>query len=70
MINFNVKMTEQEASTFIDFVTKNTSLTNKITNSIYFSGMRKGIFIGIAAVATGFYAYVTCCAVKNIRNKK
>ena len=50
MIRFNVKLTEAEASNFVDILTKNPVLINKITDSVYFYGVRKGIVIGALSV--------------------
>ena len=70
MIRFNVKLTEAEASNFVDILTKNPVLINKITDSVYFHGVRKGIAIGALSVVLGFNAYIWCLALKQMRKQK
>ena len=38
MIKFDVKLTEAEVSNFVDILTKNPVLINKVTDSVYSSG--------------------------------
>ena len=70
MIRFNVKLTEAEASNFVDILTKNPVLLNKITDSMYFSGVRKGIAIGALSVVFGLNTYIWCLALKQMKKQK
>ena len=70
MIRFNVKLTETEASNFVDILTKNPVLINKITDSVYFHGVRKGIAIGALSVVLGFNAYIWYLVLKQMSQKK
>ena len=70
MIRFNVKLTEAEASNFVDILTKNPVLSNKITDSVYFYGVRKGIAIGALSVVLGFNAYIWYLVLKQMSQKK
>ena len=70
MIRFNVKLTEAEASNFVDILTKNPVLINKITDSVYFHGVRKGIVIGALSVVLGFNAYIWYLVLKQMNQKK
>ena len=70
MIKFNVKLTEAEISNFVDILTKNPVLINKVTDSVYSSGVRKGIAIGALSVVFGFNTYIWCLALKQMRKQK
>lgn len=70
MIKFNVKLTEAEVSNFVDILTKNPVLINKITDSVYSSGVSKGIVIGALSVVLGFNTYIWCLALKQMRKQK
>ena len=70
MIRFNVKLTEAEASNFVDILTKNPVLINKITDSVYFHGVCKGIAIGALSVVLGFNAYIWYLVLKQMSKKK
>ena len=71
MIRFNVKLTEAEASNFVDILTKNPVLIDKVTDSVYSSGVRKGIAIGALSVVLGFNAYIWYLVLKQMsQNKK
>lgn len=69
MIRFNVKLTEAEASNFVDILTKNPVLINKITDSVYSSGIRKGIAIGALSVVLGLNTYIWCLALNQMRKQ-
>ena len=70
MIKFNVELTEAEVSNFVDILTKNPVLINKVADSIYSSGVRKGIVIGSLSVVLGLNIYIWCSALKQMRKQK
>ena len=70
MIKFNVDLTEAEISNFVDILTKNPVLINKVADSIYSSGVRKGIAIGALSVVFGFNTYIWYLALKQMRKQK
>lgn len=70
MIKFNVKLTEAEVSNFVDILTKNPVLINKVTDSVYFSGVRKGIAIGALSVVLGLNTYIWYSALKQMKKQK
>lgn len=70
MIKFDVKLTEAEVSNFVDILTKNPVLINKVTDSVYYSGICKGIVIGALSVVLGFNTYIWCLALKQMSQKK
>lgn len=70
MIKFDVKLTEAEVSNFVDILTKNPVLINKVTDSVYSSGVRKGIVIGALSVVLGLNTYIWCLALKQMKKQK
>lgn len=70
MIKFNVKLTEAEVSNFVDILTKNPVLINKVTDSVYSSGVRKGIVIGALSVVLGLNTYIWCSVLKQMKKKQ
>ena len=69
MIKFTAKLTDTEASTFIDLVTNNPTVMNKVTEGVYTSGLRKGIIIGAVSVILGFNLYIGYIALKDLHKK-
>lgn len=69
MIKFTAKLTDTEASTFIDLVKNNPSVMNKVTEGVYMSGLRKGAIVGAVSVILGFNLYIGYAAFKDLHKK-